>query len=140
MMQVEVNLLAVVLAAASSMLVGGFWYSKRIFGSDWQVLVKLTEKQITEKAAKALTVAFLTSLIMAYVLAHVIFLSNHFFKHSFLQDSVTTSVWMWLGFLGLRMVMHDTFEHRRKKLTLINVGNEFFTIIVMGLIIGWFGV
>jgi Protein of unknown function (DUF1761) len=139
-MEVQVNLIGVLLAAVSSMAVGAFWYAKPVFGAEWQALIKLTDKQMAAKAAMALTIAFLTSLVMAYVLAHVAFLSNNFFKHSFLQDAVTTSVWMWLGFQGLRVIMHDTFEQRRKKLTLINIGNDFATIVVMGLIIGWIGI
>ncbi|MEK7603195.1 MAG: DUF1761 domain-containing protein [Patescibacteria group bacterium] len=134
------NLLAVILAAVSSMAVGAFWYAKSVFGADWQTLTRLTDKQIAPKASKALPVAFVTSLVMAYVLAHVAFISNYFFRHSFLQDSVTIAVWMWLGFQGLRVIMHDTFEQRRKKLTLINIGNDFVTIVVMGLIIGWIGI
>jgi len=139
-MQVQVNFLAVILAAISSMAVGAFWYSKPVFRTDWQVLIKLTDKQLALRATKALSIAFFTSIVMAYVLAHVIFLSNHFFKNSFFQDAVTTSVWMWLGFQGLRVLMHDTFEQRRKKLTLINIGSDFTTIVIMGLIIGSIGI
>lgn len=135
-MNVDVNWLAVFLAAASSMVVGSVWYAKSVFGNAWINLAGLKEDDIRKGAAKALSIAFVSSLVMAYVLAHVTFLSHNFFNNSFLQDALSTAFWMWLGFQGVRALMHDTFEQRRKKLTLINMGNDLVTIMVMGLIIG----
>jgi hypothetical protein len=124
-MEVEVNYLAVLLAAASSMVVGMIWYAKPVFGADWQHMVKLSDKEMKDWAPFALVVAFVSSLVMAYVLANVAYLSNSFF-----------ALWLWLGFIGIRIFMHDQFEHRRKKLSIINAGNELATIMVMALIIG----
>ena len=39
-----------------------------------------------------------------------------------------------------RQITHDAFEGRPVKLTVLNIGNEFVTIMVMGLVIGLFGV
>ncbi len=139
-MNVEVNWLAVVLATLSSMVIGSIWYSKSVFGKSWQKMINLKEDQMRKGAAKALSLAVLASLVMAYVLAHVTFLAHDFFNNSFLQDALSTAFWMWLGFQGFRLVMHDSFEQRRKKLTLINLGNDLVTILVMGLIIGLVGV
>jgi len=138
-MDVDISWLAVVLAAVSSMVVGMVWYARSLFGNAWISLAKL-DKRVLEKAnGTALIVAFISSLVMAYVLAHVTFLSHAYFDNSFLQDAVTTAFWMWLGFVGLRVLMHDAFEGRRKKLTMINAGNELVTIMIMGLIIGLMG-
>jgi hypothetical protein len=138
-MNVEVNWLAVVLAALSSMVVGSIWYAKPVFGSAWMKMVGLDDKKAAEGAAVALGLTLVVSFVTAYVLAHVAFLSNNYFGNSFLQDSLTTAFWMWLGFTAARFLTHDLFEHRRKKLTLMNIGNEFVTIMVMGLIIGLLG-
>lgn len=135
-MEVEVNLLAVLFAAVSSMVVGMIWYAKPVFGGEWQGLVKLSDKEMKDWAPFALAVAFVSSLIMAYVLAHVVYLSNSFYQNSFLQDSLMTALWIWLGFQGLRTFMQDQFERRRKKLSIINAGCELATIMTMGLIIG----
>lgn len=139
-MDVQVNLVAVLLAAVSSMAVGAFWYGKPGFFRPWVRLAKLDEKKASQPNPEGLAVAFISSLIMAYVLAHVTFLSNQYFSNSFMNDALTTGFWMWLGFQGLRMLMMDMFEGRRKKLTLINAGSALVTIMVMALIIGAFGV
>lgn len=138
-MEVEVNMWAVVLAMVSSMIVGSFWYARGVFGNTWIKLARVDIKKNTSTARPIIT-TMIVSLITAYVLAHVAFLSHNFFQNSFLQDSLTTAFWLWLGFTAARFITHDAFEGRPAKLTAINLGNEFVTIMLMGLIIGLFGV
>ncbi len=138
-MEVQVNMVAVLLAMLSSMLVGSIWYAKGVFGTQWMSLVGMTDKKAKEGSGKAIGITIVVSFITAYVLAHVTFLSNSFFKHDFLQDALTTAFWMWLGFTAARIITHDAFEQRPVKLTALTVSHEFATLMVMGLIIGLFG-
>ena len=141
-MNVDVNYLAVFLAALSTMVVGSIWYSRSVFGPMWgkmtgvDVQAKVTGKQM----AWLLGSTFVASLVTAYVLAHVTFLSNKFFGHSYMQDALSTAFWLWLGFTAMRLYTHDAFEGRRKKLTMLNASHELVTFLVMALIIGAFGV
>jgi hypothetical protein len=139
-MEVQVNYLAILLAAVSSMVVGAIWYAKGVFGKEWMKLAKIDEKKAAEWSVFALVVAFASSLVMAFVLAHIIYLSNYFYKGSYLEDALMTGLWVWIGFQGFRIFMHDAFEGRRKKLSIINMGNELATIMVMAAIIGQMGV
>lgn len=137
-MDVSINVLAVVLAALSTMVVGSLWYSPAGFYKQWSKLakVKADPNMSGTQMAKMYGSVFVASLVMSYVLAYVAFLSNTFFQNSFLQDTLMTSLWLWLGFVATRFYVHDTFEGRRKKLTLLNSGYELVTLLVMGLIIG----
>ena len=99
-------------------------------------MVKLSEKQQKEGMVKAMGMSLVASLLMAYVLAHVTFLSHNYFGNSLLQDSLSTAFWLWLGIAATTIVTHDAFEQRRKKLTVINMGNQLATLLAMGLIIG----
>jgi len=141
-MNVEVNYLAVLLAAVSSMIIGSVWYSMGIFGKTWAKLAKVDMKR--EMKSNEMTVllgsTFIISLITAYVLAHVTFLSNSFFGNSFLQDALSTGFWLWLGLTAVRFATHDMFEGRPRQLTFLNIGNEFATIMLMALVIGLLGV
>lgn len=139
-MDVSVNYAAVLLAALSSMAVGSIWYSMRVFGKRWAALAKVDMSKPNTGLAPLLISTFIISLITAYVLAHVSYLSNHFFGHSFFQDSVTTAFWMWLGFTAGRIATHDMFEGRPRQLTLLTVSNELVTLLVMGIVIGVMGV
>lgn len=137
-MNVEVNYLAIFLAGLSSMVVGSIWYSKGVFGSIWAKLAKvdMNKKPTTPQMLYLMGGTLVASLITAYVLAHVIFLSHNYFENSFLQDSLSTAFWVWLGFTAARVFTHDAFEGRRKKLTLLTVSHELVTFMVMGLVIG----
>lgn len=139
-MGVEVNLLAVVLAMVSSMVVGTVWYAKSVFGKQWMKMVGMTDEKAKQGGGKAIGITIVVSLITAYVLAHVTYLSNQFFGNDFLQDALTTGFWVWLGFIATRIITHDAFEQRPTTLTLMNIAHEFVTIMVMALIIGWIGV
>jgi len=137
-MNVEVNYLAVFLAAVSSMVVGSIWYAKPVMGKTWQKLVKLDDAKMQSGAAKALSLTFVLSLLTAYILAHVAFLSNHFFGHSFMQDALMTAFWLWLGLTAARMITHDLFEQRPTTLTAMNACHELVTLMVMAGVIGLF--
>ncbi|MDQ3093809.1 MAG: DUF1761 domain-containing protein [bacterium] len=141
-MNVEVNYWVVLLAATSSMFVGSIWYSKRVFGRAWAKLAKIDlDKKISNSQMFLLMGStFVASLLTAYVLAYVTFLSNRFFGNSFLEDSLMTALWLWLGFTAARIYTHNAFEQRRKKLTLLAVSHELVTLMVMALIIGLFGI
>ena len=139
-MSVSINLWAVLLAAVSSMIVGSLWYMPGVFGKAW---MKLSGATMDNKGKSATTMTwmygsvFVASLVTAFVLAHVTFLAHKFFKDSFMQDALGTAFWLWLGFTAARLYVHDTFEGRRKKLTLLNAAHELVTVLVMGLVIGW---
>lgn len=139
-MNVEVNWLAVILATASSMVVGSIWYARNVFGDMWIKLTKMDEKKMGEGAGKAIAITIVASLLTAYILAHVTFLSHKFFNNSFFVDAVSTAFWLWLGLTAARLVVHDVFEHRPAKLTVLNAAHELVTLVVMGAIIGWLGV
>jgi hypothetical protein len=135
-MEVHVNYLAVLLAAASSMVIGSIWYARPVLGNTWIKLVKLDNKKMNTGAAQSMIIAAVLSLVMAYVLAHLAYLAHYFFRNSFLQDAVSTAFWVWLGVAFTRVLTHDSFEQRPIKLTAINLANMLVTMLAMGVIIG----
>lgn len=135
-MDVQVNIWAVLLATVASMVVGSIWYAKAVFGKTWFKLVGMTDEKAKKGATKAIVMTVVASLVTAYILAHVTYLSNHFFGHSFLQDALTTAFWLWLGLTAARFVTHDAFEQRPMQLTAITLAHELVTLEVMALVIG----
>lgn len=141
-MDVQVNWLAVALAVASSFVVGFVWYARPVFGTTWMKLVKLDEESSKKGMARAMFRTLVASFLMAFVLAHVTYLANYFYKpdYTFFESAMMTAAWLWLGFAAATVVKHDAFEQRRSKLTLLNMGGDLVTLLVMGAIIGWLGV
>jgi hypothetical protein len=135
-MNVDVNYLAVFLAAISSMLVGSIWYMPSVFGDSWSKLAKVDLKKMGANPAKAYGLTFVASLVTAFVLAHLSFIANHFYGNSFMYDALLTAFWMWLGFTAARLLVHDLFENRPSKLTALNAAHELVTILIMAVVLG----
>lgn len=140
-MEVEVNYWAVLLAGLSSMVVGAVWYLPKLFGNAWAKMAKVDVKKKLSGGESAFIylTTLIASIVTAFVLAHVTFLSHYFFSGNFLGNALSTGLWLWLGLTAARFLVHDLFEGRRKKLTLINTAHEFVTIMLMALIIGVMG-
>lgn len=139
-MEVPINIWAVLLATASSMVVGTVWYAKPVFGRSWMKMVGLKEEATAKGAGLAIGITVVVSFLTAYVLAHVTYLSYSYFQLSFLQSALNTAFWVWLGFTAARFITHDAFERRPIKLTAMNIAHELVTILVMGGIIGLMGI
>jgi hypothetical protein len=135
----EINWLAVLLAAVSSMVVGAVWYAMPVFGKKWMGLVGLTSENMRATAVLPLVLTFIVSFFTAAVLAGSAAIAQHFYQGDFLLNAVLTAVILWIGFTAARLLTHDLFERRPGTLTAINMGHELVTVVVMGLIIGAFG-
>jgi hypothetical protein len=137
---VEVNYLAVLLAALSSFVVGMVWYAKPVFGKAWAKLTGMTDEKQKQHMGRAMGGALVSALLIAYVLATVTYMSNVLLGGSFLSSALTTAFWLGLGLQVTVIFIHDGFEQRPTKLSLMNAGNQLANILVMGLIIGLMGV
>lgn len=140
-MDIPINLLAVVLAAVSTMIVGSIWYGDIGFYKQWAKLanVKKDPNFTSKKMALLYGGAFLTSLVTAFVLAFFAGMASKVLGGSFLESTVVVTVLAWLGFTAARIHMHDSFEGRPKQLTFLSLSHELVTVLVMALIIGLLG-
>jgi hypothetical protein len=121
------------------MIVGSLWYMPAGFGSLWMKLAKVKPDRSKMTPSMMLWMygsVFVASLFTAYVLAHVTYLSNQYFQTTYMQAAVASAFWLWIGFTAARIYVHDTFEERRKMLTLLNLAHELVTVVVMAVVIG----
>jgi hypothetical protein len=139
-MEVVVNAWGVVLAAVAAMVIGSVWYARPVFGNAWIKLVKLDEKKMKAGAGKSMFGAAVMSLLTAYVLAHVTYLSQYFYGVSFQSAAISTAFWLWLGISFTMVVTHGLFEQRPGKLIALNAGSQLASLLAMGLVIGLVGV
>jgi len=127
-----INLLAVFLAALASMIIGAFWYSQMAFGKSWMKLSGFSEKDMKKSKqkgmAKSYFIAFVGSLLMAYVLA--IFVAN-----LSLQEAMQTGFWIWLGFIAVASLGTVLWECKSWGLYLINTVYYLVSMEVMILIL-----
>jgi len=138
-MEFQINWLGVILATLSTMVVGSIWYSPKVFGKQWMKLIGKSEKQLgSDKSAatQAIMITVVVSFLSAYVLASFSLMATYYYGVSFFEGTIIAALWGWLGFTAARFITHDAFEQRPSKLTWMNVGHEFVTFMVMGIIIG----
>lgn len=136
----EINIWAVLLATASSMVVGAIWYSRRAFGTYWMKAVGHDEESMRTGSTAPLVVTVIVSFITAWVLAGAAAIAQAFYGGNFLVNTLLTAVILWAGFTAARMVTHDAFDRRPSGLTVLNIAHELVTLVLMALIIGLFGI
>lgn len=132
----DINYWAVILATASSMVVGSIWYTPKVFGKYW---MKVTGVTMTGKAGQAvwpIVTTVIVSFITAWVLAGTVFMAWKFYGSGFFVSAVVTGILLWAGFTAARFITHDAFDRRPNGLTVLNISHELVTIVVMAIIIG----
>ena len=135
-----INLWAVLLATLSSMVVGFIWYSRPVMGNRWMRLSGMTDEQVAKSPVPAYIATVVASFVTALVLAGAASLSQAYYGGSSLGNALITALILFAGFTAARFVTHDAFDRRPWALTLLNLGYELVTLVVMALIIGLFGV
>lgn len=136
MMVPEINYWAVLVATASSMVVGSIWYAPKVFGTRWSKLAGVDMNRPGATAIVPIITTVIVSFITAWVLAGASSIAWHFYEGSYFWAAVVTSVALWAGFTAARFITHDAFEGRSTKLTTLNIAHELVTVIVMAVIIG----
>lgn len=137
-MEVSVNYLAILVAAVVSMAVGFLWYSKIFFGKPWTKLMGYTEegiKKAQKEMGKMYILSFAAALITAYILSHVMVLSENFYDYSREATGLSTAFWMWLGFIMPVQLTGEIFGGKKWTLFAINTGYQLVSILAMGLTI-----
>jgi hypothetical protein len=133
---IEVNYLAVFLAAVASMIVGSIWYAPPVLGNYWTKLAKPDAKRAKKEMVPTMVATFVLALLTAYIVAHVTYLSQAFYGTEWVQAGLTTAFWLWLGISTPAVLVHGMFEQKRKKLLLLTAAHELVTLLAMGLVIG----
>lgn len=132
----EINYWAVLIATASSMLVGSIWYTPKVFGTRWARLAKVDMDRPAATAVIPILVTVLVSFITAWVLAGATAIAWHFYGGGYMLASLGTAIILWAGLTAARFITHDAFEGRPTSLTVLNIGHELVTLVVMAVIIG----
>lgn len=133
----EINYVAVLLAGVVSMVVGFLWYGP-LFGKPW-----MKEKGITPESMKTSQselgqlygMSFVLSLITAFVLTHVMTLSEYFYHYAPLTTGLNTAFWMWLGFIMPVQMTATLFGNKNWKLFGIDTGYQLAFVLAMAVVI-----
>ena len=124
--------LAVLVAAVAGFAFGALWYSA--LGKHWMAALGIIEQPKPNPALFIMT--FLCQLFMAWMLAGMI---GHLGEVTILR-SLLTAAFVWAGFVLTTMLVNHRFQSQRWSLTLIDGAHWLGVLLVMGLVVGLFGV
>ena len=130
----KINYPAVIVATLVHFILGGIWYSL-LFANKFIQLMGWTKAQLDEVAnqshAKEYLIAFLSSLVLVYILAHFV----QYTKASSAISGLQTAFWLWLGFVVTTQLPTVIFEGRKPGLYLLNIGYQFVGCTLAGVIL-----
>ena len=129
-MDVQPNYLAIFVAALSTFLIGGLWYSPAVFGKAWMRENGFKEEDMKGRnMMKIFGLAFLLAVISAVNLA--MFMGPE-------SDPIMGALWGFLagaGWVATFVGTHYLFERKSFTLFLINAGYSVVALTIMGIII-----
>ncbi|MSR70506.1 DUF1761 domain-containing protein [Candidatus Kaiserbacteria bacterium] len=134
-MDITINYLAVIAAAVVAYAVGALWHSPAGFGKYWMHLMGFTEghmKSMPLSPAQAMSIGFVVTLLMAYVLAHFVVLVGA----TTWQVALQLGFWLWLGLVAPTLANGWLWEGKSPKLFVFNAAYALVNVEVMVLILG----
>ena len=134
---VGMNYLSVVVAALAGFGVGAVWYT--VFGKAWLGALGKTEDDIKCGGGIARTLPFVIALVADLVMAIMLAgLMGHLAGLS-VKNGLISALFVWVGFVITTMGVNHAFSGAKPSLTVIDGGHWLAVLLVMGAIIGAFG-
>ena len=137
----DINYFAILVAAIGAMVVGGAWYGP-LFGKLWMQGMGFDpnnqEQVLKMKAAAgpAYVQQFIGSLLMAFVLSHVLWAYSVASPETTgINAGVQGAFWMWLGFILPVKYGEKLWSNKLFKYIAIDLGYYLLSLIVMGTIL-----
>jgi hypothetical protein len=133
----NLNLLAILVAAVATMPIGFLWYSPLLFANPWMREMgydlndKERIKEMQKSAGPTYLVAFIASLVSAFILA----LFLHYMNVQNLEYGLLIGSHVWLGFVATVQLTGAVFSKQSMKLFAINTGYQLVCYLVMSAIL-----
>jgi hypothetical protein len=129
----DLNLYAIVVAAAASFLLGGLWYSPVLFGKIWMKEAGCDESK-QGHPGKVFGIAFLFSVLAAWTLARI---ATDWFGADFnLHQALHVALMGGIGFVAASFGVNYQFAQRGFKLWAIDAGYHLAQFCVFAVILG----
>ncbi len=134
--EVSVNWLAIWLATLAAMVIGSLWYGP-LFGKLWMKAVGLKKKDMEGSSWWPMVAMLGLALAQAVILAHFIaYAANFYFDFDAWVVGALTGLWAFAGFVAPVLISNTMFAKGSTDLLKINLGNQFATLLIMGVILG----
>ncbi len=133
----HLNLLAILVAAIATMIVGFIWYSPVLFAKSWmrEMGYDPNDKARAEEMRKSAGPAYMGSMAASLVSAFVLAMLFHEMKVQDLEFGLLIGAHIWLGFVATVQFTAALFTKQSMKLFSINTGYQLVCYLVMAAIL-----
>jgi hypothetical protein len=135
------NYLAILVAAIVAWLAGAVWYMA--LGKVWTAALGITPEAMQAMKAKPgfflpFIYAFLAEAVMAWTLAGIV---GHLGPGQVtIRNGIISGLFCWFGFVMTTTLVNNSFARRDWRLLLIDGGHWLVVLLLIGTVIGAFGV
>lgn len=131
---VDINYIAVLVAAIVSIVIGMVWYSPFAFGKAWMKLSGISREKL-EGMKKGMGKSYLASFIAALISSFVLAILIDFAQATSVGGGLMMGFLVWLGFIATGLLNTVLWEGKPIKLYTLNVAHHFVSLLVMGAIL-----
>lgn len=128
----SVNYTAILAAAVASMILGLIWYGP-LFGKTWMKLTGKKEMGKKDDMPKTYALTFIGALILSYVLAVFIGLTNTID----IGASLKLAFWVWLGFQTTLSLSSVLLEGQPWNLYFLKTGYDLANVLVIAAVLSY---
>ncbi len=134
-MEISINYWAVLVAAVVQMVVGSLWFSPLCFAKQWMASLGMNMADMdaakNKGMAKTYLAAFVSSLVMAYVLAHF----AYYTLSTNVADGLQLGFWVWLGFAATVLFGAVLWEKKSLAWFYITASYYLVSLLISGVIL-----
>lgn len=135
---IEVNYLAVLVAAVAAMVLGFLWYGP-MFGKQWIAYMGWTDADMAAAKAKGMSKSYalmtISTLVMSYVLAHAVLFGTTYTQTFGVVGGLMAGFWYWLGFVAPVTLGDIIWNGKPWGFWFITAGYYLVSIVMMSVIL-----
>jgi uncharacterized membrane protein len=133
MMYVDVNFVAVLVAAVLSFVIGFLWHGP-VFGKQWLALMNISEAEQQKAQQENMLPRIVSAFIQQAVIAYVFALFAAIIHASTMMDALQLGFWSWV-IVAAVLLNGVLWEKRSVPLYLFNIVYHFVIMVAMSLVI-----
>ncbi|HVH08490.1 MAG TPA: DUF1761 domain-containing protein [Gemmatimonadales bacterium] len=134
----NVNILAVLVAAALTFVLGAFWYSPVLFARQWMQAQGYTAEKLEEfkkRGMRGMTRAYLVSVVCYVVMAYVVALLASYTNSTTFAQGLWLGFLAWLGFAATIGLTANMFSDKPIAAWVIDAGYQLAYLMIMGVLL-----
>src|SRR5918999_6480773 len=131
MQDVDLNWIAIIVAALVPMLLGALWFSPVLFAEPWMRAVGRTREELTG-ASLGYALSAVAALVTSYALARIV----RWAEVDDLWNGALVGLLVWLGFVATVLATTTYFGGRPRRLWTINAGYQLVALVLVGALHG----